>query len=160
VHRDRTQHLHIYVHRDARIIVGVFANNILVGYHSSCADLYMRVKRRYSEQIKIGELGIQPVTEFVGIEITRDRNAGILTISQPGYIDKIYGAYQSLIDSRGSTPSSISYGAWSTRDAFDKMKPADEKEGENECKRVPQRCYRCHRILLQHASPRNHLESL
>mmetsp|Transcript_27268 Transcript_27268/g.88061 ORF Transcript_27268/g.88061 Transcript_27268/m.88061 type:complete len:194 (-) Transcript_27268:1934-2515(-) len=35
---------------------------------------------------------------------------------------------QSLINSRGGTTSSIPYGARSTRDAFDKMKPADEKE--------------------------------
>jgi len=35
----------IYVHRDARIIVGVFADDILVGYHPSCADLYMQVKQ-------------------------------------------------------------------------------------------------------------------
>jgi hypothetical protein len=77
----------------------------------------------------IGELNIQPVTEFIRIEISRDRGKGTLTISQPGYIDKIYGVYQSVIDNtRGGTLSSIPYGARSTRDAFDKMKPADEKD--------------------------------
>jgi hypothetical protein len=63
----------IDVHRDARIIIGVFADDILVGYHPSCADLYMRIKRQHSEKIKIGELQLQTVTEFIGIEISRDR---------------------------------------------------------------------------------------
>jgi hypothetical protein len=118
----------IHVHRDARIIVGVFADDILVGYHQSCADLYMEIKRQLSEQIKIGELSLQNVSEFIGIEITRDRDAGTLTSSQTGYIDKVYDAYRPLIDARGTSHASIPYGARSTREAFDKMTPAEDKD--------------------------------
>jgi hypothetical protein len=88
----------------------------------------MEIKRLYSEQIKIGELSLQNMSEFIGIEITRDRDAGTLTISQTGYIDKVYGAYRPLIDARGTSHACIPYGARSTREAFDKMTPAEDKD--------------------------------
>mmetsp|Transcript_2194 Transcript_2194/g.7161 ORF Transcript_2194/g.7161 Transcript_2194/m.7161 type:complete len:1030 (+) Transcript_2194:1510-4599(+) len=117
----------LYVHQDGRILVGVFADDILVGYHRSCALLYEKIKKEYAEQIKVADTTIKEVTEFIGIEIARDRAAGTLTISQPGYLTKLYGAYQASLGKEEQL-AGIPYGARSIRENFDKLKPADEND--------------------------------
>jgi hypothetical protein len=119
-----TNEPNLYTHKEVRIIIGVFADDILVGYHPSCAGQYLRIKAAYAKLITISDPTVIPPAVFTGIEITRDRNAGTLTISQGAYLTKVYEAHKASI-------GEIPYGSRAVRDSFDKLAPAAEGDRVN-----------------------------
>ena len=76
----------LYWHKRLGIRVGVFADDTLAGYPKSVTREYMAIKAQYAEMINIGSVTISPVIRFTGANITRDRDAGTITVNQTEYI--------------------------------------------------------------------------
>ena len=114
----------LYRHALLRIIIGVFANNILVAYDAAIRAQYERIKLEYSTYIKIEHLKIVPVALFCGIEIERDRARKTLTICQSRYITLAFEEYKS----QGAREISNPYGSTAEREAFEKLQPPAESD--------------------------------
>jgi hypothetical protein len=107
-----------------RIIVGVFADDILAGFHRSATELYKKLKLEYSRAIKIGDIAIKPASVFIGIELRRDRHNKTITLVQESYIEKTFERYKA--EAREcSTP----YGTREETQKFEAM----VKEPEESC---------------------------
>jgi hypothetical protein len=112
----------LYRHPDEPIVVGVFADDILSGFHSSATDVYKRIKLEYSKAIKIGCVDITPVSVFIGVEIIRDREAKTVTLVQTSYIKKLFERYKDQAR-ECATP----YGGREELSNFEKLVKADEE---------------------------------
>jgi len=64
-----------------RIIVGVFADDILAGFHRSAIKVYKKIKLEYSKAIRIGDIAIKPADVFIGVQLRRDRHFETTTLT-------------------------------------------------------------------------------
>jgi len=105
-----------------RIIVGVFADDILAGFHRSAIEVYKNIKREYSEKIRIGDIAIKPADVFIGVQLRRDRHFETITLTQESYIKATLERYKTEAR-QCATP----YGGREKTERFDKMVKAPEE---------------------------------
>ena len=79
----------IYRHPTARILIASFADNNLGAYKKCFEALYLQMKQVYNHYIKVDYVGLHPVSQFLGVSITRDRILKTLTLCQAGYIKRV-----------------------------------------------------------------------
>ena len=113
----------LYRFPGTRIVIGVFADDILAAFHRSEATIYMGLKCAYAAKIKVATLDIIPVVSFIGVEIERDRERGTITLRQVNYIEQAFDRYKSEI-TKCSTP----YGGRDDASKFDSIKKAPEAD--------------------------------
>lgn len=80
----------IHVHTTRNIILAVYVDDLLIFAKDvhSVDDLFKDLR---SKDLDITNLG--PITEFLGIEIIRDRSNKSLYLSQEGYITRLLERY-------------------------------------------------------------------
>ena len=114
----------LYFHKKLGIRVGIFADDICVGYHKAVEDDYKLIKEEYSKMINIGSTSICPIVKFVGVQVIRDRTAGTITLTQTRYIEQLADEYKGKFRIRSSP-----YGETKEeRSAFDHLTPASPDE--------------------------------
>ena len=82
----------LYTHKTLPIIAAVFADDVGAGFAKRVTAEYLNIRAEYGKLIKIDCLGpetIVPVTKFTGVDISRDRAAGTVTLSMGTYIRKL-----------------------------------------------------------------------
>ncbi len=89
---DAEPNLHVQV--ELRIIISVFADNILPGYLASITLQYQWIKYEYSTFMKIETFEIIPIALFCGIEVSRDLQRKTLTMKQKDYIKREFEEYK------------------------------------------------------------------
>ena len=114
----------ILLHKTLRIIVGIFADDILVGFAKEHEEQYIAIKQQYAKLIKIDNHGISPVLKFTGVQISRDRNERTLTINQHRYIEQLCTDYKGKFTEQ-ETPYGVTREA---RKEFDNLTAADDKD--------------------------------
>ena len=88
--------------------IGVFADDVMVGFPADHRGQYLRFKREYGKIIKIGSSDtISPCLKFTGIQITRDRPRRILSIHQERYLEQLGEQYKDKIKHQ-DTPHGVS----------------------------------------------------
>ena len=111
----------LYIHKPLGIRVGVFADDILVGYPRARTDEYRTIKAAYSKLIHIGSCDVSPALKFTGVQISRNRAERTLTVAQPRYIEQLALEYKGKFTERDSP-----YGAdKAARARFDSLAPLD-----------------------------------
>jgi len=104
------------------IIVGVFADDILSGFHRLAIEVYKNIKRAYSKEIRIGDIAIKPAEVFIGVQLRRDHHFETITLTQESYIEATFERYK--MEAREcATP----YGWREETERFDKMVKAPEE---------------------------------
>ena len=80
--------LYILTDGESLMICAVHVDDLLVAYNSS--DMYEELWRKFSSRFKAtrGE-----VTNYLGMEVRRDRDAQRITLTQSVYIEKLYAKY-------------------------------------------------------------------
>ena len=84
----------ILTHPAFRLVMGVFADDVLVGYARSATEQYTRLKAEYAALIKLGSLEIVPISIFIGVNVTRNREARTITLTQTPYIERLADKYK------------------------------------------------------------------
>jgi hypothetical protein len=82
----------LYTHPTLRIIAAVFADDVGAGFKSNVRAEYLAMRTEYSKLIKIDSPGPEttvPVEKFTGVNVTRDRAAGTVTITMQSYLLKL-----------------------------------------------------------------------
>ena len=111
----------LYIHKLLGIRVGVFADDILIGYPRARLPEYKSIKEAYSKLINIGSCDISPALRFTGVQITRNRAERTLTIAQPRYIEQLAVEFEGRY-----TEQDTPYGAdKAARARFDALAPLD-----------------------------------
>ena len=90
----------LYTHKTLPIIAAVFADDVGAAFAEDVRADYLKIRGAYAKLIKIDCLGpetILPVTKFTGVDISRDRAAGTLTISMGTYIRKLHDRRKTVI---------------------------------------------------------------
>jgi len=112
----------LYTHPSLAIVVAVFVDDIIAGFHAEAAEDYGRIKEAYSKEIRIGSPdSITPVHVFTGVEISRDRERRTITLTQTGYISRLQQRFAGKFEQM-PTPVGNSRDA---RASFDKLVLAD-----------------------------------
>ena len=111
----------LYIHKLLGIRVGVFADDILVGYPPAHATEYKKIKAAYAKLINIGNTDIAPALRFTGVQIARNRAERTLTISQPRYIEQLAQEYKGKFTERDNPCGADK----ASRDRFNKLAPLD-----------------------------------
>jgi hypothetical protein len=87
----------LYTHPILNIIIAVFADDIGVGFKLSVRAEYLAMRGEYSKLIKIDSPGPDvtvPISQFIGTEWERDRQAKTLKVTQVKYIAKLAKKYE------------------------------------------------------------------
>jgi hypothetical protein len=82
----------LYTHKSLPIVAAVFADDVGAGFAKRVTAEYLSIRAEYGKLIKIDCLGpetIVPLTKFTGVDISRDRAAGTVTLSMGTYIRKL-----------------------------------------------------------------------
>ena len=82
----------LYTHKTLPIIAAVFADDVGAGFAKRVTAEYLSIRAEYGKLIKIDCLGpevIVPLTKFTGVDISRDRAAGTVTLSMGTYVRKL-----------------------------------------------------------------------
>ena len=93
----------ILSHSAFRLILGVFADDVLAGFARAATEQYIRFKSEYASLIKLDHLEISPLNSFIGVVTTRDRNARTITLTQVPYVERLAMKYKGQFKER-STP--------------------------------------------------------
>ena len=72
-----------------RIIVIAFADNNLGAYAKKDEAKYISIKATYARYITIDYVGLHPVSQFLGVQMIRDRVLKTMTLCQSGYIKRV-----------------------------------------------------------------------
>lgn len=84
----------MYRHRSLCVFIAVFVDDVIAGFSMDVKDDYLRLKADYAKRVRIKCTDITPVSVFTGVEISRDRVARTLTITQTGFIKRAATRYQ------------------------------------------------------------------
>lgn len=76
----------ICVHSQRPIIIAVFVDDFIAGFALDSIDAYLHVKAEYAKLINVGCTAVRHVHKFTGVEVTRDKDARTITLTQAGYI--------------------------------------------------------------------------
>ena len=119
----------LYTHPTARILVACFADNNLGAYKKEHEALYLQIKHVYNKYIKVDYVGLHPISQFLGVQMIRDRVLKLMTIKQTGYINRVSSARAGKFE-KHSTPVGNSK---TDRDAFTKLR--DPNTTDEKCDR-------------------------
>jgi hypothetical protein len=110
----------LYIHPELRIRVGVFADDMIAGYHRDVKAKYLLIRAEYGKMIKVDSTALTPALKFTGVQISRDRAERTLTLRQERYIEQLATEYDGQFKPQ-ETPHGETKEA---RQAFDNMQPA------------------------------------
>ena len=119
---ERAEPVQAVRHPSLGIRVGVFADDILVGFPEKHKADYINIKAAYAKLIKIDSVEISPALKFTGVQISRNMTEGTLTIRQHRYIEQLANEYKGKFEEQ-ETPFGTSKEA---RHKFDNLEPAAE----------------------------------
>ena len=117
----------LYYHPGLKIRVGVFADDMIAGFHRGVKAEYLSIRAEYAKMINIDSSGpttLQPALKFTGVQISRDRRERTLTIRQERYIEQLAEDYKGKYKLQ-ETPHGESK---EDRKAFDSMEPAKPED--------------------------------
>ena len=83
---------------DTLILILVWVDDILIGYYESNRNEFLDLWKYLSEEFTISDLG--EISDYVGMQIKRDRPARVLILSQSDNIDKMCKHFE--VDNLGS----------------------------------------------------------
>ena len=108
----------LYYHPALRARIGVFADDILVGFPSPAREDYKRWKKEFTSIIRCSDADkISPAMKFTGVQIERFRETRTIKIHQERYIEQMAEQLKGTIV-RCDTPHGTSK---EQRSAFDKI---------------------------------------
>ena len=108
----------LYYHPALRARIGVFADDILVGFPSPAREDYKRWKKEFTSIIRCSDADkISPAMKFTGVQIGRFRETRTIKIHQERYIEQMAEQLKGTIV-RCDTPHGTSK---EQRSAFDKI---------------------------------------
>ena len=108
----------LYYHPALRARIGVFADDILVGFPSPAREDYKRWKKEFTSIIRCSDADkISPAIKFTGVQIERFRETRTIKIHQERYIEQMAEQLKGTIV-RCDTPHGTSK---EQRSAFDKI---------------------------------------
>ena len=113
---------HLYSHPDknVRILVIAFADNHLGAYAKKDEAKYIQIKSVYQRYVTIDNVGLHPVSQFLGVQMVRDRALKTMTLCQSGYIKRVSNRRAEKFD-KHSCPVGNSK---TDRETFSKLAPA------------------------------------
>ena len=100
--------------------MGVFADDMIAGYHRDVKAKYLLIRAEYGKMIKVDSTALTPALKFTGVQISRDRAERTLTLRQERYIEQLATEYDCQFKPQ-ETPHGETKEA---RQAFDNMQPA------------------------------------
>ena len=112
------QEVNLYYHEKIGFRMGIFADDILVGYPPAMLEAYKSWKAQFTSIIRCSlSSSISPVLKFTGVQIERHRETRQIKIHQERYIEQMAEQLKGLITMQ-DTPHGTSR---EDRSAFDKI---------------------------------------
>ena len=82
--------VNLYIHEKLGLRIGIFADDIIVGFKSSVLAGYKRWKKEFTSIIRCSQADtISPVLKFTGVQIERNRQQRTIKIHQERYIEQM-----------------------------------------------------------------------
>ena len=82
--------VNLYYHEELGLRIGIFADDIIIGFKSAVREQYTHWKKQFTSIIRCSNADtISPVLKFTGIQIERNRERGTIKIHQERYIEQM-----------------------------------------------------------------------